>query len=57
VQSWAYQLRVDDAVDPRIRSFVDLLRYNPDTTPEYGATCSNPDFKINPSTPGHPDDG
>ena len=57
LQSWGYQLRVDTAADPRIGSFVDLLRYNPDTTPEYGATCSNPDFKAQPSTPGNPTDG
>jgi hypothetical protein len=41
-------------VDPRIRQFVDALRYNHDATPEFGADCSQPTFKQHPSTPGHP---
>jgi hypothetical protein len=57
LQSWGYQLRVGSAADPRVRAFIDLLRDNPDTTPEYSATCSNPEFKIGPSTPGHPSEG
>jgi len=56
LQSWGYQLFVDSASDPRIQQFIDALRYNPKTTPEYGATCSNPTFKTNPSTPGNPTD-
>jgi len=40
-----------------VATFIDLLRYNPLTTPEYGATCSNPSFRQSPSTPGHPIDG
>lgn len=54
VQSWGYQLRVDKASDPRLRQFIELLANNPKTTPEPGASCSNPPFKANPSTPGHP---
>jgi hypothetical protein len=57
LQTWGYQLRVDAASDPRVETFIDLLRYNPLTTPEYGATCSNPSFTQSPSTPGHPIDG
>jgi len=57
LQSWGYQVRVDEASDPRITQFVDLLRYNPETTPEPTATCSNPEFKVHPSSPGHPLEG
>jgi hypothetical protein len=54
IQSWGYQLKVPSASDPRIQKFIDDLRYNPKTTPEYGATCSQPTFKNHPSTFGHP---
>lgn len=54
LQTWGYQLFVDNANDPRIEQFVNTLRYNPKTTPEYGATCSQPTFKQHPSTFGHP---
>ena len=50
LQSWGYQLFVDSPTDPRIQKFINALRYNPKTTPEYGATCSNPSFKSSPST-------
>jgi hypothetical protein len=45
---------VSSPTDPRIQKFIDALRYNPKTTPEYGATCSDPTFKAHPSTFGHP---
>ncbi len=54
LQSWGYQLFVDKADDPRITQFIDALRYNPKTTPEYGAQCADPQFKAKPSTPGNP---
>lgn len=54
LQSWGYQLKVNSASDPRIQQFIDALRYNPKTTPEYGADCSQPTFKTHPSTFGHP---
>jgi hypothetical protein len=54
LQSWGYQLKVTSATDPRIQTFIDDLRYNPKTTPEYGATCSQPTFITHPSTFGHP---
>jgi hypothetical protein len=54
LQSWGYQLFVNSPNDPRIRTFITDLRYNPKTTPEYGATCSQPTFKQHPSTFGHP---
>ncbi|MEN3357378.1 MAG: hypothetical protein V7637_1360 [Mycobacteriales bacterium] len=44
VQSWGYQLKTDDATDPRIKLFIGTYRQNPKTTPEYGASCVNPDF-------------
>ena len=54
IQSWGYQLKVSSPTDPRIQKFIDALRYNPKTTPEYGATCSQPTFKAHPSTFGNP---
>lgn len=54
LQQWGHQLFVDSASDPRVERFVSDLLLNPDTTPEYGATCSQPDFKTNPSTFGNP---
>jgi hypothetical protein len=56
LQSWGYQLFVNSASDPRIAQFQQALRFNPKTTPEPSATCSNPTFKTTPSTPGHPTD-
>jgi len=57
LQAWGYQLFVQKASDPRIKQFISLLRYNKKTTPEYGASCSDPQFKAHPSTFGHPVDG
>jgi hypothetical protein len=54
LQAWGYQLFVDNANDPRVQQFISALRYNPKTTPEYGATCSQPAFLQHPSTFGHP---
>jgi hypothetical protein len=54
LQSWGYQLFVDNANDPRIKQFISALRYNPVVTPEYGAPCSQPLFLQHPSTFGHP---
>ena len=54
LQSWGYQLFVSSPTDPRIAQFIAALKYNQTTTPEYGATCSQPTFKSNPSTYGHP---
>ncbi|WP_300007675.1 DUF3105 domain-containing protein [Pseudonocardia sp.] len=39
LQSWGHQLAVDDAADPRIDRFVTALRINPNTHPEFGASC------------------
>jgi hypothetical protein len=57
LQAWGYQLFLQKATDPRIAKFISLLRYNKQTTPEYGATCSQPGFKTDPSTFGHPLNG
>jgi hypothetical protein len=54
LQSWGYQLFLQKASDPRIAKFIATLRYNPKTTPEYGASCSQPKFIGHPSTFGHP---
>ena len=54
LQAWDYQLFVDSASDPRIQEFILALKFNPKTTPEPTATCSQPTFIANPSTFGHP---
>jgi hypothetical protein len=56
LQAWNYQLFVNKATDPRVEQFVDALRYNPKTLPE-DASCSDPSFKADQSTPGHPFEG
>ncbi|WP_435829641.1 DUF3105 domain-containing protein [Nocardia neocaledoniensis] len=58
LQAWGHQLKLDSADDPRIDQFIVALRENPYTTPEPGATCSNPIFDrrnpppYDPSAPG-----
>jgi hypothetical protein len=54
LQSWGYQLFLTSASDPRIDQFINDLRYNPKTTPEYPISCSDPGFNAAQSTPGHP---
>jgi hypothetical protein len=54
LQAWGYQLFVNSPSDPRIEQFISALKYNTKTTPEYGATCSQPTFKAHPSTFGQP---
>ncbi|HEY9472495.1 MAG TPA: DUF3105 domain-containing protein [Mycobacteriales bacterium] len=51
LQSWGHQLFVDSANDSRVKQFITDLRQNPQTTPEYGANCVNPEFKANPASP------
>jgi hypothetical protein len=51
LQSWGHQLFVDSATDARVDRFIDDLRLNQSTTPEFGATCSQPSFKANPIAP------
>lgn len=48
LQSWNHQLTVDSADDPRIAQFADFLTYNPDISPEPGASCENPQFLADP---------
>jgi hypothetical protein len=54
LQAWGYQLFVNSPSDPRIARFIAALKFNPETTPEYGVTCSDPSFIQHPSTFGHP---
>jgi hypothetical protein len=54
LQAWGYQLFVDSATDKRVERFIKALRQNQKSTPELGASCSNPAFKAAPSTPGKP---
>ncbi len=49
-QAWNHAIRLDDAEDPRLAGFLELLGANPDTTPEPGATCENPAFLADPET-------
>jgi Protein of unknown function (DUF3105) len=51
LQSWGHQLFVDSATDERVDRFIDDLRLNSAVTPEFGASCTNPDFKANPTAP------
>lgn len=51
LQSWGHQLFVDSASDKRVKEFITDLRQNPQTTPEYGASCVNAQFRANPTSP------
>lgn len=51
LQAWDHQLQVRTADDPRVAEFVDLLVFNPQTTPEPGASCENPAFLQSPRQP------
>ncbi|HEY2299789.1 MAG TPA: DUF3105 domain-containing protein [Jatrophihabitans sp.] len=58
LQAWGYQLFVQSAKDPRISQFIDAVRFKPNTvTPEPSASCSDPAFKADQSSPGHPFNG
>ncbi len=52
LQSWNSQLTVDSATDPRLQQAADFLTFNPDSTPEPGATCENPTFIATPIVAG-----
>jgi hypothetical protein len=57
LQSWGYQLFVNNANDPRIAQFISTLEYNPKTTPEPTAGCTDPYWTADAaksSRPGHP---
>ncbi len=54
LQAWGYQLFVDSVTDPRISQFIATLANNTAIAPEPGGSCSQPTFKTNPSTFGHP---
>ncbi|MBA3294771.1 MAG: DUF3105 domain-containing protein [Geodermatophilaceae bacterium] len=53
LQTWNHQVFVDAVDDPRITQFIQLLRQNPETTPEQ-ATCTNPAFLTDPLLEGDP---
>ncbi|SDX61873.1 Protein of unknown function [Modestobacter sp. DSM 44400] len=48
LQAWDHQLRVRSAADPKLAQFAYLLAFNPDSTPEPGATCESPGFLLGP---------
>lgn len=52
LQAWGHQLFVDSADDPRVQQFLDLLRLDPDTSPEPGASCEQPVFLADPLVVG-----
>jgi Protein of unknown function (DUF3105) len=54
LQAWGHQLKVDNASDARVKQFIDGYRRNPQYTPEMGGTCSQPQFKQQPSSQGSP---
>jgi hypothetical protein len=57
LQAWGYQLFVSNPNDPRIAQFISTLEYNSKTTPEPGASCTDPAWTASvasASTPGHP---
>lgn len=39
--SWNHQLMLDSATEPGLDAFIRKYRNNPETTPEFGGTCSN----------------
>ncbi|SOD73293.1 uncharacterized protein DUF3105 [Jatrophihabitans sp. GAS493] len=54
LQAWGYQMFFQSVDDPKIDVFIKDLRLNKNTTPEYGASCDNPQFIPSQSYPGHP---
>ncbi|MGX5653967.1 DUF3105 domain-containing protein [Geodermatophilus nigrescens] len=52
LQSWNTQLTLDSATDPRLGQAADFLTFNPENTPEPGATCENPTFITSPLVVG-----
>ncbi|HLG56653.1 MAG TPA: DUF3105 domain-containing protein [Vicinamibacterales bacterium] len=38
--AWNHQIRLDDAADPRLKGFIARYKNNPETTPEFGASCA-----------------
>ncbi len=58
LQAWAHQLKLNSARDVRLAQFIVALLRNPYTTPEPGATCSQPSFDVakppafDPTPPG-----
>ena len=52
LQSWNNQLTVDSVTDPRLKQSAEFLTFNPDSTPELGATCENPTFISSPLVAG-----
>jgi hypothetical protein len=38
--AWNHQIKLDGASDPRLRVFIEKYKNNPQTTPEFGASCA-----------------
>lgn len=38
--AWNHQIALESATDPRLAAFVGRFKNNPDTTPEFGASCA-----------------
>jgi len=54
LQAWNHQMFADAVEDPRVNEFIQVLRQNPETTPEVGATCTSPTFLTDPLAEGDP---
>lgn len=52
LQAWNNRLKVESAGDPRVKQFVEFLTFNPDSSPEPGASCDSPAFAASPQTNG-----
>ena len=57
LQSWNHQIFADAVDDPRINDFIQVLRQNPATHPEVGASCTSPTFLSDPLAEGEPSRG
>lgn len=51
IQSWGEQLKVTSPSDPRLAEFIKDFRNSQKYTPEFGASCSNPQFRASPKPP------
>lgn len=50
LQAWNNRLKVESPGDPRVEQFVEFLTFNPDSSPEPGASCDSPAFAASPQT-------
>lgn len=51
-QAWNDCQEVESASDPRVEQFVEFLTFDPDSSPEPGASCDSPAFAASPQADG-----